>query len=165
MVKEQTVDLRYKIKNTAEILRTESPTKIAKAILAGYNPPDLKEEALVKRIRRLLAKKHGSQWVLERRPGSGRSRSVLTPIHLGRIKKFTKNLPSDSENMAARRVSISCRTTRRCRIKLEISNVLTLLYPLDIAMPLTKDVISYKETCSSFQRNIHNIKSHGQTII
>ena len=90
MVKEQTVDLRYKIKNTAEILRTESPTKIAKAILAGYNPPDLKEEALVKRIRRLLAKKHGSQWVLERRAGSGRPRSVLTPVNLGRIKKMRK---------------------------------------------------------------------------
>ena len=55
MVKDETIELRYKIKSTSEVLRTESPTKIARAILDGLNPPDLTEKALVCRIQRLIA--------------------------------------------------------------------------------------------------------------
>ena len=87
MVKEETIDLRYKIKSTSEVLRTQSPTKIARAILDGLNPPKLTEKALVRRVQRLLEKKNEDGWQLRRKPGSGRPRTVLTPVGLGRIKK------------------------------------------------------------------------------
>ena len=88
MVKEETIDLRYKIKSTSEVLRTQSPTKIARAILDGLNPPKLTEKALVRRVQRLLEKKNEDGWQLSRKPGSGRPRTVLTPVGLGRIKKM-----------------------------------------------------------------------------
>ena len=88
MVKEETIDLRYKIKSTSEVLRTQSPTKIARAILDGLNPPKLTEKALVRRVQRLLEKKNEDGWQLSRKPGSGRPRTVLTPVCLGRIKKM-----------------------------------------------------------------------------
>ena len=91
MVKDETIELRYKIKSTSEVLRTESPTKIARAILDGLNPPDLTEKALVCRIQRLMVrKKNENGWDLARKPGSGRPRTVLTPVGLGRIKKMRK---------------------------------------------------------------------------
>ena len=88
MVKEETIDLRYKIKSTSEVLRTQSPTKIARAILDGLNPPKLTEKALVRRVQRLLEKKNDDGWQLRRKSGSGRPRTVLTPVGLGRIKKM-----------------------------------------------------------------------------
>ena len=79
MVKGEIIDLRYKIKSTSEVLRTQSPTKIARAILDGLNPPKLTEKALVRRVQWLLEKKNEDGWQLRRKPGSGRPRTVLTP--------------------------------------------------------------------------------------
>jgi len=56
MVKDATLDLRYKIKSVSEVLRIEFPAKIAKAILSGRNPPKIKQGSLESKVRRLLDK-------------------------------------------------------------------------------------------------------------
>jgi len=79
MVKDATLDLRYKIKSVSEVLRTESPAKIAKAILSGRNPPKIKQGSLESKVRRLLDKRDGGTRVFEDKPRTGRPRSILTP--------------------------------------------------------------------------------------
>ena len=90
MVKSDRIDLRYKIRDTCDILRTENPTVVATAILEGLNPPDISYTAMRLRVARLLAKKVDGQWVLEDHPKPGRPVSVLTPKGLGRLKKMRK---------------------------------------------------------------------------
>ena len=90
MVKSDRIDLRYKIRDTCDILRTENPTVVATAILEGLNPPDISYKNMRLRVARLLAKKVDGQWVLEDHPKPGRPVSVLTPKGLGRLKKMRK---------------------------------------------------------------------------
>ena len=90
MVKSETMLLREKIRDACEILRTESPSEVAQAILQGLNPPNISYPALQDRIRRLLAKRVNGEWVLDDDARCGRPRTVLTPKGLGRIKKMRK---------------------------------------------------------------------------
>ena len=90
MVKSETMLLREKIRDACEILRTESPSEVAQAILQGLNPPNISYPALQDRIRRLLAKRVNGEWVLDDDARCGRPRTVFTPKGLGRIKKMRK---------------------------------------------------------------------------
>ena len=84
-------ELRQKIKHTAQILKTESPAKIAHAILDGDDPPNLSFEKVRQRARLLLQiKKKEGVWRLEDKPRSSPPVSVLTPHNIGRIKKMGK---------------------------------------------------------------------------
>ena len=91
MVKESSEDIWLKIKHTSEILDTDSPTKIARAILDGRGPPDLSFDQLRKRVDRLLKKRDESGQISPKRsPESGRPRTVNTPMNRGRVKKMKK---------------------------------------------------------------------------
>ena len=90
MVKSEIMLLREKIRDACGILRTESPSEVAQAILQGLNPPNISCPALKDRIRRLLAKRVNGKWVLDDDARCGRPRTVLTPKGLGRIKKMRK---------------------------------------------------------------------------
>ena len=74
--------LRIKIKHTSQILKTESPAKIAHAILDGDDPPKLSFDAVCQRAKRLLKiKKDEGVWRLEDTPRSGRPVTVITNVH------------------------------------------------------------------------------------
>ena len=111
MVKDETMLLRQKIRDTCDILRREVPSEIATAILEGNNPPDTTYRALKERTRRLLAKRVNGQWVLENKPGSGSRRTILTPKGLGRIKRMRKKscrqIQSFTEGSPAQTISKS----------------------------------------------------------
>ena len=75
-------ELRIKIKHTSQILKTESPAKIAHAILDGDDPPKLSFEKLRKRAQQLLKiKKDEGEWRLEDKPRSGRPATAITNVH------------------------------------------------------------------------------------
>ena len=118
MVKESSEDIWLKIKHTSEILDTDSPTKIARAILDGRSPPDLSFDQLRKRVDRLLKKRDESGQISPKRsPGSGRPRTVNTPMNRGRVKKMKKKSVRQIETFtkSARSTPISKSSAGRMR--------------------------------------------------
>ena len=84
-------ELRIKIKHTAQILKTESPSKIAHAILEGDEPPKISFEKLRKRAQNLLKiKNEEGNWRLEDKERSGGPITVSTPQNIGRLKKMRR---------------------------------------------------------------------------
>ena len=123
MVKSDKIDLRYKIKSTSEILKTESPAEIARAILNGFNPPNIPQRSLESKVRRLIAKKVDGEWRLEDKPRSGRPRTILTPKGLGRIKKMKdrscRKVQSYTEGSPALTISKSTAHRGKKEVKLK----------------------------------------------
>ena len=79
-------ELRIKIKHTSQILQTESPSKIARAILDGDEPPNLSFDKLRQRAQSLLKiKKNEGVWRLEDKPRSGAPATVIMSTHLETI--------------------------------------------------------------------------------
>ena len=77
-----------KIRIASDLLHTDSPSKIAKAILNGRNPPTLTFDALRFRVQRFFEKRSESGEFSGRSPGSGRPITVTTNKNLGRVKKM-----------------------------------------------------------------------------
>ena len=97
MVKDETVLLCQKIRDTSDILRSEVPSEIATATLEERNPSDISYRDLKERTSRLVEKRVNGQWILENKSGSGLHRTILTPKDLGRIFKKTKEvIPENS---------------------------------------------------------------------